>query len=441
MATIKPFCGIRYNPAQFPDLSPVISQPYDRISAAQRQQYFQLSPYNIARIITTTRGARDAGENDVYERSRALLEQWKRERVLVRDTRPALYVLEQTFQLPDETTSTRRGLIAALKLSAFDEGIVLPHERTFSGPKNDRLKLLRKTRVNLGHVFLLYPGNDVNDLVEATVRGQAPAQAQDLLEGAVLQKFWAIHDRDVIRSVARTLAPKRGLIIADGHHRYETALAFRDEARVRDAEASPDAAFTYRMVTLVSMEDPGLVILPTHRLIHGLPDIQVDLVLERSAAYFEVQGVASLGEVEAKFREVPPTVPAFGLYDGAYRVLTLRSPATLAELLPWVSPHRRELDVAVVHELFIERALSISRDAVERRENVDYMRDQAEGCAAVDRGDAQFLIVMRPTQIEQVRRCSAAGERMPQKSTDFFPKVVSGLVMMPVDGKPLDASL
>jgi len=432
MATIRPFRGVRYNPERVADLSTVVSQPYDRVRHGLQDRYYDLSPYNIVRIIKGKDKPGDGEADNVYTRARGYYQSWLRDGILVREQAPALYVLRQTFTLPDGSTRTRQGLIAALELSRFDEGIVLPHERTHSGPKVDRLNLMRATAVNFGHIFMLYPGGGINELLQAAIEGQEGLELRDLFEHDVVQRFLVVTDPQVIRAVVEEMAPRRNLIIADGHHRYETALNYRDEMRALHPEAPPNAGFNYRMVTLVSMEDPGLVILPTHRLIHSYGRMSGQEVLERAATYFEVMPVADRPALETALAQAEPMHPRFGFYDGTYTVLTLRDPAVLDELLPDRAPDWRLLDVSVLHELFIERVLGIDKGAIERQENIEYLRDPQMGYDSVDRGEAEFLLVMNPTRMEQVRACTAAGEKMPQKSTDFYPKVISGLVMMPV---------
>jgi len=442
MATIRPFKGIRYNPEKIDDLSTVISQPYDRVRHGLQDKYYDLSPYNVVRIIKGKEQAGDGEESNVYTRARDAYQSWLREGVLVREQSPALYVLHQTFTLPDGSTRTRRGLIAALELSRFDEGVVLPHERTHSGPKVDRLNLMRATATNFGHIFMLYPGDRINELLAGAIkepalslsRGQPGFELHELFEHDVVQQFWPVTDPQVIAAVVEEMAPRRNLIIADGHHRYETALNYRDEMRAKHPDAPSNAGFNYRMVTLVSMEDPGLVILPTHRLIHSYGRMSGPEALERAQekGYFKVTPVADRVALEAALAEAEPSHPRFGFYDGAYATLTLRDQAVLASLLPDRSSDWRLLDVSVLHELFIERVLEIDKAAVERKENIEYLRDPQMGYDAVDKGEAQFLLVMNPTRMEQVRACTGAGEKMPQKSTDFYPKVISGLVMMPI---------
>ena len=441
MATIKPFRGIRYNPEQIPDLSAVISQPYDRVRHGLQDKYYDLSPYNVVRIIKGQERAGDGEESNVYTRARDYYQSWLREGILKREDMPALYVLHQTFTLPDGSTRTRQGLIAAFELSAFDEGIVLPHERTHSGPKIDRLNLMRATAVNFGHIFMLYPGDRINELLGTAIeepalslsKGQAGFELRELFEHDVVQQFWPVTDPQVIAAVVEEMAPRRNLIIADGHHRYETALNYRDEMRAAHPDAPPDAGFNYRMVTLVSMEDPGLVILPTHRLIFGYRQMDSRDVLADAKGCFDVWRMNSRGEMEGVLAHARPDRPCIGFYDGEYFVLWLKHPQVMADTVPDRTPDWRLLDVVVLHELLIERVMGIDRAAVERKENIEYLRDPQMGYDTVDRGEAEFLLVMNPTRMEQVRACTAAGEKMPQKSTDFYPKVISGLVMMPLE--------
>ncbi len=435
MATIRPFRGVRYNPEKIPDLSAVISQPYDRVRHGLQDKYYRQSPYSIVRIIKGKEEPGDDEKHNVYTRARDYYQTWLQEGVLMRESVPALYVLDQTFTLADGSVKTRRGLVAAFELSRFDEGIVLPHERTLSGPKVDRLNLMRATAVNFGHIFMLYPDGRINELLEQAIADRPGFELREMFEHDVIQRFWPVTDPQIIQAVVEEMAPRKNLIIADGHHRYETALNYRDEMRAKYPDAPPNAGFNYRMVTMVSMEDPGLVILPTHRLIHSYKQMTGPEALEKAQTYFQVTPVADRTALEAALAEATPEHPRFGFYDGSYVVLTLRDSAVLAELLPERDPAWRMLDVSVVHELFIERVLGIDKAAVEAKTNIEYLRDPQMGYDAVDQGKAQFLLVMNPTRMEQVRACTAAGEKMPQKSTDFYPKIISGLVMMPIDAE------
>ena len=432
MAVIVPFKGVRYNPEKIADLSTVISQPYDRVRHGLQDKYYDLNPYNVVRIIKGRKAEGDGKENNVYTRACDSYQSWLREGILVQERSSALYVFHQSFTMADGSARTRKGLVAALELTRFDEGVVLPHERTYSGPKADRLNLVRATATNFGHILVLYPGNGINDLLASAIEGQPGLELRELFEHDVEQRFWVVTDPEVVGAVVAEMAPKRNLIIADGHHRYETALTYRDEMRTVHPGAPPNAGFNYRLVTLVSMEDPDLVILPTHRLIHAYGRMDGRAVLEAAKVYFDVVPLDGRAALEAALAQAEPSNPRFGLYDGTFAALTLRDPAVLEELLPDRAADWRLLDVTVLHELFIERVLGIGKGAVERKQNIEYLRDPQMGYDAVDRGKAQFLAVMNPTRREQVQGCTGAGERMPQKSTDFYPKVISGLVMMPV---------
>jgi uncharacterized protein (DUF1015 family) len=432
MATIRSFRGTRYNPEQIDDLSKVISQPYDRVRHGLQDKYYDQSPYNVVRIIRGKEKPGDDDEHNVYTRAREYYEAWLDEGVLMREHQPALYVLRQNFTLPDGTEKSRQGLVTAFQLSAFDEGVVLPHERTHSGPKVDRLNLMRATQVNFGHIFMLYPGDRINELLNEALERTKGLEARDLFEKDVLQQFWPITDPDVVEAVMEEMAPKRNLIIADGHHRYETALNYRDEMREQYPDAPENAGFNSRMVTMVSMQDPGLVILPTHRLIHSYGEMSAGEILEGAKEYFNLISVDDRDALKEALEQATPDHPRFGFYNGGFNVLELRSPDVMDRLLPDRDPAWRMLDVSVLHELLIQRVMDISEEAVERKENIEYLRDPQMGYDAVDEGEADFLFVLNPTRMEQVRACTAAGEKMPQKSTDFYPKVISGMVMMPI---------
>jgi uncharacterized protein (DUF1015 family) len=435
MTTIRPFRGLRYNPDKFCDLSDVITMPYDRVHEAEQAQYYDLSPYSYVRIIQGRHTPDDNAENNVYTRARGYMNNWLAEEIFIRDPAPALYVLEQTFTTPDGVEHTRRGLTAALELTRFDEGVVLPHEHTLSGPKVDRLNLTRATAMSWEHIFMLYPDETaaVNALLQPFMDAHMPALVHErVIEADVEQAFWVINDLALIDAVVAEMVTKQPLIIADGHHRYETALNYREEMHQQHPDASADAAFNYVMVTFVSMSDPGLVVLPTHRLIHSYKTMEGKALLKALEPYFVVEAVPDRATLEAGLEAATIDHPRFGFYDGAYALLTLKTLNAMAALAPDRDPYWRALDVAVLHELVIEHVMGLSKESVRRLENLTYLRDPDPGYVAVDKGEANFLFLVNPTRIEQVQACTVAGERMPQKSTDFFPKVVSGLVALPL---------
>lgn len=433
MATIRPFRGVRYNPERIPDLSAVISQPHDRVRHGLQDKYYDLSPYSVARLIKGKQHDGDDENDNTYTRARDSYRAWLRDGILLREKAPALYVLRQTFTTPDGSVKTRQGLTAALELTPFSEGIVLPHERTLKKSMTERLGLLRATSVNYGSVFMLYPGRRVNEILAPALEHPPTVEGRELFEHDVLQQFWAVTDPQIIAAVVEEMAPLVNLIIADGHHRYETALAYQDEMRAAHPDAPPNAGFNYRLVNLVSMDDPGLVILPTHRLIRNEGRVTGTEALNRAHQYFHVTPVDGPAAIRHALDGARNSHrPSFGFHDGTSAVCTLRSPETMDQLLPERSTDWRMLDVAVVHELFIERVMDIDKEDVSSNGHVEFLRDPQMGYDAVDRGEADALLVLNPTRIEQVRACSTAGERMPQKSTDFYPKVISGLVALPV---------
>ncbi|MGQ9815650.1 MAG: DUF1015 domain-containing protein [Candidatus Roseilinea sp.] len=436
MAIIHPFRGIRYRLSNAEDLSRVITQPYDRIHEAEQAAYYALHPFNFVRIEMGMR-APDTPEDNVYTRARACAQAWLEQGVLAREDRPALYVIEQQFTAPDGRALSRRGVTAALRLTRFDEGVILPHERTLSGPKTDRLNLTRATETAWGHIFILYPdpANQINQLLQPFLEAHAPLVAREqVIEPAVEQRFWVVDDPRVIAAVVEEMAPKRGLIIADGHHRYETALNYRDEMRARQPDAPANAAFNFGLVTLVSMSDPGLAILPTHRLIHSYARLNSRELLSALTPWFDAQPMPDREAWLRALANAPADRTCLGFYDGAHTLLTLRSPEVMARLAPDRHPAWRALDVAVLHTIILEHVMGLTQDSIARQENIHYLRDAQPGYEAVDRGEANFLFVLKPTRIEQVRACAEAGEIMPQKSTDFYPKIISGWVALPLTG-------
>lgn len=437
MAVVKPFRGVRYNPAKIESYDKVIALPYDRIDDKLQETYYSLSPYNVVRMSRGKSLPSDDEKNNVYSRARAFFDGWLSEGVLTRDEQPCYYAYTEEFTVPGTGDRyARRGIIAMVKLVPFDEGTILPHERTLSGPKVDRLNLLRAMEVHLGQIFMLYPDpeNVINGILDDYVSKEPDIDAVAVGEEGVRHKVWAIRDPAVLKAVEKEMAPKRNLIIADGHHRYETALAYRDEVRAKRPDWTEDQAFNYVMTTLVSMSDPGLVILPTHRLIHSYSRLTAEQVLEQVRKFFGVESLPSREALEAKMREPADKAHVIGFYDGkGYHLLRLRDLSAMDEVVREPrAPEWKELDVSILHELILEHILGLTKESIERKENIDYLRDPGPGYEAVAAGEANFLFLLNPTKPEQVAACAAKGEKMPQKSTDFYPKVLTGLTFAPI---------
>jgi uncharacterized protein (DUF1015 family) len=457
VANIRPLPGVRYNPEVVPDLGLAVTQPYDRITPELQARYYDLSPYNYVRLILNRRTPGDTDTDNTYTRAAAQFRRWLAEGVLAQDRAPAFYVYHQTFPMADGSTLTRRSFLAIMELSRFDEGIVLPHERTLSGPKVDRLSLFCATGVSFEPVFLLYPDaeNRVNSLLDAAIAGTPPAaDLHELFESDVRQQIWPVTDPSVLAQVDALLRPMRNLIIADGHHRYETALNYRDGMRAARPGDSPSAAYNYVLAAFVSMSDSGLVILPTHRLVHSYSSLTVDQLLAAAARYFEITSIpdrpALVSALGAELPNAPdlgptnfpasesPNLPIaaahrFGFVTRDHSYLwMLRDPHIMDDLASDHAPAWRELDVSILHELVLEKLLGLTKESIAREENLEYLRDPVPGYAALEGGEAQFLFLLNPTRMAQVSACARAGEKMPQKSTDFYPKMISGLVAFPL---------
>jgi len=435
MAGIAPFRGIRYNAHKVGDLSKVVTQPYDRIGPELQEEYYALHPYNLVRLIQGRKHEDDTADQNVYTRAREYYQAWIDAGYLQREGKQALYVYHQTFTLPDGSQRTRKAFVAALRLVDFSEEIVLPHERTLSGPKIDRLNLMRATAFDFEQIFMLYPDaeNRINALLDAATAGKAPDEdVEELFEKDVRQQLWVVDDADVVASVMGEMAPKTGLIIADGHHRYETALNYRNEMRAKHPEAPANAAFNSVMICFVSMDDPGLVILPTHRLIYGYKAKTTSQILDGAGRYFEVTPLAGRDELEKALSQATGEDRRLGFYDGRYFLLRLISRVSMDELVPERAAEWRQLDVSILHELLIERVMGITKKQVEAKEHLDYYRNLDEALARVDSGEGTCVFILNPTRIGEVKACSDRGEKMPQKSTDFYPKMISGMVMMDI---------
>ena len=441
MAVIKPFRAVRYNPQQIADMQTVVSQPYDRISAELQARYYDLSPYNIVRIIEGRVEPGDEplkpGAPNVYTRARAYYEQWLDEGVLMREEQPAFYAYEQTFTVEGETY-TRLGLIAAVELVDFDQGVILPHERIHTGPKEDRLRLLTALEANTEQIFILYPDaeNRVNALIRQATANRAPEiDTVELFESDVRQRVWTITDPAAVIAIETEMAPKRGLIIADGHHRYSTGLTYRDQQRAAHADAPPNAAFNFVAATLVSMSDPGLVVLPTHREIHNFDRTSPAAILARAAEHFTVERAPDLAATLQRVN-AHPAGHTFGFYGGpktGYYLLTLADDVRPADLI--ADDHSdawKGLAVSILHKVLLERVAGVPEAGIEDKTMIRYHRDPRAAVASVDRGEGRFVFFVSPTRMEDIKRIAGHGEQMPQKSTDFYPKVISGIVMLPV---------
>ena len=434
MANLKPFKGIRYNPEKVGDIATVISQPYDRVRHGLQDKYYDLNDYNVVRMIKGKEFEGDHVNENVYTRAQAFLSKWLAEGVLKYEEKPALYVYHQEFVLNGETI-TRKAVISALELARFEEGIVLPHEKTHDGPKMDRLMLTRATQAYYGNIFILYPDaeNKIDAILDTAIQREPDVDVRELFEKDVRQMLWVVTDEEVLAAVQAEMAPKTGLIIADGHHRYETAITYRDEQREKFPNAPADAAFNYLLVALVSMSNPGLTILPTHRLIFDYNRMSVDEVIAKAAEYFTIEEVADRATLEARMETKIGEMGCFGMVtkSGVY-ALDLKSTTVMEELAPSRKKSWQTLDASILHKLILEHVMGISEAQIDAKEGIDYLREPDLGYEQVANEETAFLFIVNATRMDQITACTADDEKMPQKSTDFYPKIVTGLSILDV---------
>jgi uncharacterized protein (DUF1015 family) len=434
MADIRPFRALRYD-LQKVSASQVVTQPYDKITPAMQERYYAASPYNLVRIILGRRAADENAGDNVYTRAAVYGRKWRDEGIFRQDSAPTVYAYSQAFTAPAGSKFERKGFIALGRVEDYSAKIVFRHEQTLSKPKADRLDLLRATRAHYEQLFLLYEDSgEVDSLL--TPRPDAVPAIDVADEYGVTHRVWQISDPGLITSVQKKMRDKK-LVIADGHHRYETALNFRAECRAADgAGSNPQAAYEFVMMTLVNMNDPGLLVLPTHRVVHSLGSFSVDAFQKSTRRFFEVEEIDSAldgARATALLRERGRAGTAL-LAATADHVFMLHSPKTAAaQFLAGLSTRQQALDVVQLHKALLEGVLKLSEDSIRDQQNLSYLRDASEALDQVRKGAANIAFLMNPCPVAQVRDIAFAGEVMPQKSTDFYPKLLSGLTAYALD--------
>ena len=417
MADVQPLTALHYNLTAVPSLADVVAPPYDVIDPARREALLARSPFNVVEIDLPEA---PAGGGDPYAHAAETLEQWTLQGILTADREPALWALTQEYTTPDGSRRTRRGLLCRVRVTEYGPGLVRPHERTHPGPKEDRLRLTEATRHNLSPIFSLHPGDPWRH-VEGFTRGEPWADAAD--DEGTAHRIWRIDDPEAHRAVSAELAEAE-LLIADGHHRYETARAYADAI-------GGDGPHRYTLMALVSLEDPGLTVFGYHRLLSNLSEVSAQEALRDALrSHFEIEEVST----EALDPAGEEGIGVFGYIDAHHRQgfrLRLKDPTALERAIPDVSEAYRTLDAAILEALVLRGALGMSATEIEAKRGIAYTASAEQALAALDQGtDAAFL--MRPTPVEQVRAVAAAGETMPPKSTYFFPKWLTGIVFNPL---------
>ncbi|MEK6794836.1 MAG: DUF1015 domain-containing protein [Spirochaetota bacterium] len=419
MAEIHPFTGVRYDEKRFP-LDQVTAPPYDVISPSERDAFEVKHPNNVVRLILGKEAPGDTERENKYTRARGSLDAWMREKVLVRDAVPSYYILSQEYTSKDGRRRRTLGIIAELTLSPFGHGVVLPHEKTLSKPKEDRLKLFTATGANLSQVFMLYRDDGaVRIYLEAAVSRPPLASFTDT--AGVVNQLWAVpaESADAVSSAFRD----KKLYIADGHHRYETAVQYRDAQR---ALHGPNGAYDRVMIYMTEADDTALSIYPTHRMVSGIPAHAVSALPKAVGPLFTVTPLArdashtsALGQERHSF--------VYVTREGAFR-LTLKPNVDLGSEISGASPEVRSLDVTVLHRLILEPVFGINAERLSEQTNITYTRDDDEALSAVASGSVQAAFMLPATPLASVLAVADEGSFMPQKSTYFFPKLPSGLV-------------
>ncbi len=479
---IYPFRALRYNTAQVA-LEDVVTQPYDKISPAMQQAYYDRSPFNLIRVILGKREP-DTETDNVYSRAAESLQDWREKAVLVEERQPALYGYAQRYTVPGtDEVRERRGLICLGHLYDYAEKVVYRHEQTLSKPKSDRLSLFKATRTYCEQIYMLYsdPAFTVEQLVFGNKSG-APAVAPDQTvtdEYGVVHMLWKVTDPVTLNLIVTSLQDKK-LIIADGHHRYETSTTYareraaelalpdstRDvstthtEANFGKPDESPSEAADEHsasllpvpefpeaamMMTLVNMDAPGITILPTHRVVFGLKDFSVGAFLTKAGDYFDIDRLESTARAEESDAEqvvdasellAPLNATesvAFLAATAEGNYLLTAKPEAVAAALQGVTARQRALDVVQLHSLVLEQLLGLTAESIRDQQNLRYLRSAPDALAQVARGDADVAFLVKPVTLEQMKTVSLAGDVMPQKSTDFYPKLLSGLAFYALD--------
>ncbi|MCC7234441.1 MAG: DUF1015 domain-containing protein [Bryobacterales bacterium] len=408
MAKIYPFQAYRYT-GQAGDPATLVTQPYDKIYPEMQARYLAASPYNLVRVILGERFPDDTAENNVYTRAAAYLNQWTAGGILEREDKPSLYAYFQRFRDPDTGEElTRKGLICAGRVEEYAAGIVHRHEQTLSGPKQDRRELLRHTEAHFGQIFLLYPDEEggVDAILDQAAAGDPLLRVDDGY--GALHLVWRVDEPSVIARIQALMDDKK-LVIADGHHRYETALAY--------SKASPKADAQRVMMTLVNMHSPGLRILATHRMVHSLARFDAAALVSSLRALGRLASFPGATELKAALREVEPGRVRVGIaLPGAFHALDVERTAGM-------------LDVNFLHEQVLSRALGITEEDVREQKYLHYVRGLDTALEQVRAGQCQVAFLLQPTTVRQVAEISFGGGVMPQKSTDFFPKLLSGVTI------------
>jgi uncharacterized protein (DUF1015 family) len=422
MADVQPLRALHYDPAVAGPLADVVAPPYDVIDSTQRAALIERSPLNIVGVDLPQ------GEPDRYAAAGELLQNWQRDGALVRDEQPALWAHTQDYTGPDGQRRTRRGFFCRVRIERYGAGRVRPHERTHPGPKEDRLRLTRATRANISPIFSLYSDPHAAAWSALQPFTDAPPWGEVTDADGTTHRIWRVTDEPAIAAV-QSATRDAELLIADGHHRYETMQSYAEEIDASGPATNDE--HRYILMCLVALEDPGLTVFPTHRVVNRLDDAKRASLAHAIERDFEIEQVA-LDRLAPPPGDGPLQLGYIARGDECGRRLTLKNQAVADAALNEHSEAYRHLDTGILETLLLKDALGLSDQDISHFNGLFYARDAAEAIAMVKEGDYEAAFLMRPTPIEQVRDVAAAGENMPPKSTYFFPKLLTGLLLNPL---------
>lgn len=422
MAEIKPFCALRFNTEKAGAIDTLVCPPYDIISDKQREDYIKANANNVIRLELPK------GENP-YETASETLKEWEAKGTLALDDKPAIYIYEEEFSAYGETKKIK-GIICRVKIEEFEKGVVLPHEFTLSKAKEDRFNLMSATDCNFSQIYSLYMDDERNTAsrIDSLSNGAPDVQLTD--ESGVTHRLWIVTDTEELKVLCSDFAARK-LYIADGHHRYETALNFRNAQRAA-GKASEGDGVDYVMMMLVDMQNDGLVVFPTHRMVRDLDSFDCEALCKKASEYFDITDCDNISSAEDTLRKYyDDGKKAFALYCGgdSYKLFILKDISIMDKKLPELSSASRQLDVAVLHTLVLEESLGIDKENMANQINLTYTKSFDEAIEKVKKGEAQCSFILNPTRVTEIRDVAAADEKMPQKSTYFYPKLITGLVM------------
>lgn len=437
MATIVPFRGIVYNQAKAGNINSLVCPPYDIISRTEQQELYRKSQHNVVRLELGLESPGDTETDNRYTRSAAFLDEWLKNDILRRSESPAIYIYEMEYVI-EGATKKLRGMVSLVRIEDYDSGIIKPHETTLSGPKTDRLNLLRACKASFSQIFSLFsdPHDRISPILAKVTR--RPDMEVKNHDGA-LHRVWILNDKNDIQFIVKELSDKP-IFIADGHHRYDTALNYRNERRKAAGSFTGDEGYNYVAMYLARLEDPGLTVLPAHRALFNLNNFDPRRFEEDLNLYFNIERIDFNRKSESADRRTILETMAhradhahvFAMRvkgEQSYYLLTLRNEEDMDALLPQKSAAYRRLDVSILHHLIIDNLLGIRMDTHKLGLNIEYIKDAAEADRRVHDGAAEIVFFMNATKVTEVRDVASAGERMPQKATYFYPKLLTGLVI------------